>query len=113
MKRNCFIFAIALILTSLLGAASISLAQKVPKGEKWTQKAAMPVPMAALSTSVVNGKIYVIGGYDLSKGIVYATTFEYDPVRDVWAKKANMREKRGSLGTAVVNGKIYTIFSSI
>ena len=75
--------------------------------------AAMPVPMAALSTSVVNGKIYVIGGYDLSKGIVYATTFEYDPVRDVWAKKANMREKRGSLGTAVVNGKIYTIFSSI
>ena len=32
MKRNCFILAITLILTGLLGAASISLAQKVPPG---------------------------------------------------------------------------------
>ena len=118
MKRNCFIFAIALILTSLLGAASISLAQKVPKGEKWTQKADMPTARSHLSTAVVNNIIYAVGGWS-GAGPAFSccnvpleclTTVEaYDPTMDKWTKKADIPTKRLWLSLSVVDGKIYAI----
>ncbi len=49
-----------------------------PATDAWTEKSDMPVKMAAISTSVVDGKIYVIGGYDKSKGKGYDTVYEYD-----------------------------------
>ena len=63
MKRNYFILAITLILTSLLGAASVSLAQDVPPGGKWTKKADIPTARSHLSTAVVNNIIYAVGGW--------------------------------------------------
>ena len=47
-----------LTLSGLLGLAAMSLAAE----GTWTKKADMPTPRWALSASVVNGKIYAIGG---------------------------------------------------
>ncbi len=80
--------------------AAISLAQ----GDVWTQKADMPTTRLALAASVVNGKIYAIGGR--ADGTL-AT--EYDPATDTWTTKARMPTSRFGLATSVVDGKIYAI----
>ncbi len=74
---------------------------------KWTTKADMPTARYGLSTSVVNGKIYAIGGREGMQ--TFSTVEEYDPATDTWTRKADMPTARNSLSTSVVNGKIYAI----
>ena len=66
----------------------------------------MPTPRHGLSTSVLNGKIYAISGFD---GTNMATVEEYDPASDTWAKKADLPNLRSHVATQVVDGKIYAI----
>jgi RNA polymerase sigma factor (sigma-70 family) len=78
------------------------------EGGTWTKKADMLTPRSALSTSVVNGKIYAIGGINDNEKQV-STVEEYDPITNTWKKKADMPTKRSHLSTSVVNGKIYAM----
>ncbi len=76
------------------------------EGDKWTQKADMPTGRHGLSTAVVNGKIYAMGGS--ADGVTSLPTLEeYDPSTDKWAKMADMPTPRFCPSTSVVNGKIY------
>ncbi len=80
------------------------------KGDRWTSKAELPTARYDLSTSVVDGKIYAIGGRDAgSGGAVFPTVEEYDPATDTWTQKADMPTPRTNLSTSVVDGKIYAI----
>jgi len=68
----------------------------------------MPTPRWEHNTSVVDGKIYVIGG----AGPIYealGTVEVYDPASDTWEAKSPMPTARQGLSTSVVNGKIYAI----
>jgi N-acetylneuraminic acid mutarotase len=81
-----------------------------PITDKWTRKSAIPTARSVFSTSVVDGKIYAIGG-----STAFGTSSiveEYDPVLDKWTKKANMPTVRAGLSTCAVNGKIYAIGGS-
>ncbi|MFC1712846.1 sigma-70 family RNA polymerase sigma factor [Candidatus Poribacteria bacterium] len=78
-----------------------------PAADKWTKKADMPTPRHNLSTSVVDEKIYAIGGTDGNR--ICSIVEEYDPAADKWTKKTDMPTARRSLITGVVNGKIYAI----
>ena len=78
-----------------------------PATDRWTKRRDMPTARFGLSTSVVNGKIYAIGGWlGLS---ATSTVEEYDPTTDIWTKKAEMPTARGYSSTSTVNGKIYAI----
>jgi hypothetical protein len=66
----------------------------------------MPVAREA-STSVVDGKIYAIGGY--RNGVEVSRVEEYDPATDTWTRKTDMPTARDLVSTSVVNGKIYAI----
>lgn len=104
MRRRSFGTLVSLICIALLGLLpSISFAEK----GKWTKKEDMPTARADLATSVVNGKIYAIGG-EIRGGYTTATE-EYDPAKGTWTRKANMPTLRGYLSSAAVNGKIYVI----
>jgi N-acetylneuraminic acid mutarotase len=70
-----------------------------------TQKADMPTARMGHSASVVDGKIYAIGGGGVGTGTVEA----YDPVTDTWTRKAEMPTARRNFSTCVVAGKIYAI----
>jgi len=63
-----------LMLSGLLGRAGISLAAE----NTWTQKADMPTARNLLSTCVVDGKLYTIGGA-LSATTSSWAVEEYDP----------------------------------
>jgi len=80
----------------------------------WTQKADMPTKRYQHSTSVVGGKIYVIGGWNAigewnPQWDALTRVDEYDPAADTWTRKADMPTARGYTSTCVVNEKIYVI----
>jgi len=75
------------------------------EGGTWTKKADMPTARDYLSSSVVNGKIYVIGG-SIGNNLL-STVEEYDPLVDKWTKKADMPTARAGFATCEVDGKIY------
>ncbi|TKJ33436.1 MAG: hypothetical protein CEE38_20765 [Planctomycetes bacterium B3_Pla] len=99
-KMNAIRIYKIVVVTVLLGAASVCLAA----GDTWTQKAPMPTARSLLSASVVDGKIYAIGGNGGRSAVE-----EYDPATDNWTTKTPMPTSRQWLSTSVVNGKIYAI----
>lgn len=75
-----------------------------PVSDTWFQKNDMPHSRAAGSGSVVDGKIYLFGGYQGKRRVD-----EYDPSNDSWTTKAEMPTARYELTTSELNGKIYII----
>ena len=112
---NGKIYAIGGEIDKLVGDVSISTVEMYnPKTDTWERKADMPTARAYVSTSVVDGKIYAIGGLEMKKrnggyDIKELPTVEmYDPVTDTWTQKADMPTPR-STSTCVVDEKIYAI----
>ena len=91
---------ILLVLVLVLSIVPVSLAAE----DTWTTKANMPTARYVLSSSVVDGIIYAIGGDAGSRASVVEA---YDPLTDTWTRKANMPMGRGAGTSSVVNGKIY------
>ncbi len=96
---------ISLMLIGLLGLASVSLAAE----GTWATRADMPTARWNLRTSVVDGKIYAIGGASCYGCAALRTVEAYDPATDTWTTKSEMPTARQGLSTSVVNGKIYAI----
>jgi len=82
-----------------------------PATDTWTKKKSMPTARYGLATSVVDGKIYAIGGSTQygEIGSPVATVEEYDPVTDTWTQKADMITPRYYLAAAATKGQIYAI----
>jgi N-acetylneuraminic acid mutarotase len=104
-KQNFNWILAGLILSGLLGISSASLGE----GDTSTEKTPMPTARLALASSVVDGKIYSIGGYAGAGAPRLRTVEEYDPEMDTWIQKANMPTARCWLSASTVNGKIYAI----
>jgi len=68
----------------------------------------MPTPRFGLSTNVVNGKIYAIGGtFDMNQALPAVEV--YDPATNTWAKKTDMPSASWGHSACVINDKIYVI----
>jgi N-acetylneuraminic acid mutarotase len=87
----------------------------------WTFRHALPVPLAGTNgAGVLNGKIYVTGGYsDYGGDFPWKTVYMYDPAANTWTRKRDMPtidfgggdEEYPSGGgvTGVINGKLYVV----
>ncbi len=92
-----------------------------PQADSWKALAPMPSKRGAMTASVVDGKIYVIGGAGVMPGssettihparrhMVVGTVEEYDPKTDTWRSRAALPTPRNHHAAAAVNGKIYVI----
>jgi N-acetylneuraminic acid mutarotase len=92
------------------GEAALSVVEEYdPATNTWTRKADMPTARCDFvgSSAVVDGKIYVISGWD--DGSRLSIVEEYDPATDTWTRKADMPTRRWMLATVAVEGKIYVI----
>jgi N-acetylneuraminic acid mutarotase len=105
MKHSLVWILTGLMLSGLLTIASMSLAAE----DTWTAKSDMPTARFGLSTCVVDGKIYAIGGGRSGWEPFFSTVEEYDPGTDTWTAKADMPTARVFPSASVVNGKIYVI----
>ena len=97
--------AMILLITQILGLNLYSFAEE----NGWTKRSDIPAARYGHSSSVVNGKIYVIGGTTDWQDIALSTVEEYDPLTDTWTRKHEMPTARWALSTSVVDGKIYAI----
>jgi N-acetylneuraminic acid mutarotase len=90
-----------------VGFVGPSLGQPPAEDGIWTTKAPMQRAKVALSSAVVDGKIYAISG---ASALVAANWVEeYDPAADTWTWKTDIPTARTKPGIGVVNGKIYVI----
>jgi N-acetylneuraminic acid mutarotase len=76
----------------------------------WATKASMPTPKYSAATDIVNGEIYVIGGYTMENlGTTDNITQVYDPQTDLWTTKSSAPLPVASSASAVVDNKIYIV----
>ena len=75
--------------------------------DTWSARKALPSARTALNgASVINGRIYVTGGFNSSFALT-STLFAYDPAANTWTKLANM-PKAGACGAqGVIAGLLY------
>ncbi|WP_024833228.1 kelch repeat-containing protein [Ruminiclostridium josui] len=104
MKKG-FIFLSSIMLTFMFMLSSISVF--AVGNNTWTDKAAITVPRYDHEVAILDGKIYVIGGYN-SSGYLNSVE-EYDPATDKWITRATMPTAKEYHQVAVVGGKIYVI----
>ncbi|MBI3659855.1 hypothetical protein HY230_05215 [Candidatus Acetothermia bacterium] len=84
-------------------------AYDIRKG-KWTTKAALPTPRTEVQgTAVLNGKIYVAGGYNRLRGRMLRTVEVYDPATDSWDSVADLPSPRAS-AAAIACGKNLLVY---
>lgn len=81
-----------------------------PAANSWTRLS--PVPMGANHTAiaVLDGKIYVAGGFTERRHTNSVDWFfVYDPATDTWRQLASLSSRRGSPAMAAVDGKIHIV----
>ncbi|MED2941884.1 DUF1668 domain-containing protein [Bacillus swezeyi] len=105
MKKLFFMFVI--LFSAVLSPFGSASAEE-NSGKNWVSKADLPEARSAAATAVVDGKIYVIGGFG-SKSVATNTTFVYDPKTNEWTQKADIPTQRAGAAVAVVDEKIYVI----
>jgi len=77
--------------------------------DSWEKKADMPMPRYRHKSVEVNGKIYVIGGYNIG---VTKRVQAYDPATDTWIDKASMPVEMSNFSICAIDEKIYVIKGS-
>lgn len=83
-----------------------------PATDRWRSRAPMPVALHHMGIGVIDGKLFIIGGYKQSGFSIWhavATVYAYDPAMDTWAERARMPTPRGALSVAQHDGKLYAI----
>ena len=81
-------------------------------GGLWKSVTPMPTTRTALAAAAVNGKVYAIGGFDITNANASNTVEVYDPSSKSWSTAASMPTARFGLAAAAVNGKVYAIGGS-
>ena len=85
-----------------------------PKTNSWDRVADMPTHRTSAGSAVVNGIVYVFGGYNgidnRAVNLRYLDVVEaYNPQTDTWLRKQNMSGSRVGFGIGAVEGKIYSM----
>lgn len=84
-----------------------------PATDTWEVKKSLPTHRHASATNVVDGKIYVIGGYSIVTHSVLNVVEVYDPETDTWETKTPPPLEVGSSASAVVDNKIFVLGEEI
>lgn len=77
---------------------------------KWSLVAPFPVPTSHMAMTVMNGRLYALGGFD---DIVHIGPqrgfYVYDPATDAWKALPPLAVPRGSVALAAVGGKLHAL----
>ncbi|MCL2552995.1 MAG: hypothetical protein FWE75_12745 [Actinomycetia bacterium] len=68
----------------------------------------MPQGLEKPGVEAVDGRIYVVGGWD-STGSASAAVYRYDPQHDTWSSVAPLPSGVVAGGTAVLGGRLYVV----
>ncbi|MFJ9760235.1 kelch repeat-containing protein [Streptomyces sp. NPDC101149] len=79
-----------------------------PSVGRWRAIAPMPQARENAVGGFVNGKLYVVGGWNL-QGNPTSTTYVYDPAKNSWSRAADMPTPAAVGAAAVVGGRLYVV----
>jgi N-acetylneuraminic acid mutarotase len=68
----------------------------------------MPTPRSEIAGVALNGKIYIIGGFD-ENGLSTTTVEVYDPIADKWTTAAPLPQPLDHTAVASYDGKLYVV----
>src|SRR6267143_1714408 len=85
---------------------------RTQNGGTWQTRAPMPVSRQELATGVLNGKVYVVGGYDAVAQST-ATVQVYNPTTDTWTLAQALPIAVNHNAAAVVGGKLYSFGAGV
>ena len=93
------------------GGVSLTTALEVydPGSNTWTTKTAMPTARAGVSSGVIGGKLYVIGGTVGSLEAVRAVVEAYDPRTNTWSTHTPIPTPRSFAAAGVVDDTLYVV----
>jgi N-acetylneuraminic acid mutarotase len=78
-----------------------------PATASWSVAAPMSISRETARAAEINGKIYVIGGYNRPADLWVDVVEMYDPATNRWETKAPMPTKRQQVGIAAINGRLH------
>jgi N-acetylneuraminic acid mutarotase len=78
-----------------------------PDTDTWTELTQPDKIQAEAAGGVINGKFYVVGGFD--GGAITATMQVFDPESGTWSIEASMSVPRQVLGAGVIDEKLYVV----
>lgn len=100
------------LFAALLGLSVMTVShQAFAQGGAWETKAPMPTVRWGAASGVINGKLYVAGGWNGANSL--ATLEVYDQATNTWATKASMSIARDGAAGGVINGKLYVVGGDI
>ena len=99
---------LAFVLIAAFLAYSLSLFRPVAAAKvAWETRAPVPQPRAEVAAAILDGKIYLIGGF--SKEGITSRVEMYDPAADRWTRRAPLPVALHHAGAAPLNGKLYVL----
>ena len=112
--------AIVLAVASVIGYASFEFlrsstaagpaVESLNDAGTWTTKAPISSPRWQAEPAVLNGVLYVAGGWNVCTP--FADLESYDPETNTWTQRAPMLTARGAHGVGVLDGKLYAVGGS-
>jgi N-acetylneuraminic acid mutarotase len=79
-----------------------------PSSQQWSPIADAPQALEAPAGAFLNGKMYLIGGWD-SSGNAASTVYAYDPSSNSWSQAASLPTALSATSAAVLNGQLYVV----
>ncbi len=76
--------------------------------QAWSAIAPLPQALEAAGGAFLNGKMYVVGGWD-TNGDALNTLYAYDPSSQTWSQQANLPEDVSGPAVATLNGQLYVV----
>ena len=77
-------------------------------GDNWSTRSPLDGPRFGLGAAALNGRIYVVGGTDISLQALSATDI-FDPETKSWSSGAPLPMPTSSPGVVALNGHLYSI----
>jgi N-acetylneuraminic acid mutarotase len=79
-----------------------------PSTGEWQARASIPTPRTGFAVTVLDNKLYAVGGRDASRRKL-STVEAYDPATDTWTILASMPTPRDELGLVAAGGLLFAI----
>lgn len=106
---------LAVLILSLLASVSSTLGQDTPLPGSWTTLAPAPTKRTEVTAAVLDGKIYVLGGFaepslgNLSSMTIANTVEVYDPATNEWTTRAPLPVGLHHAAAAVAGNRLCVI----
>jgi N-acetylneuraminic acid mutarotase len=74
----------------------------------WMKETSMPVARSEVGGATLNGKLYIIGGFD-NTGESTSTVIAYDPIAERWVTSAPLPQPIDHTAATSYDGKLYVV----